>query len=221
MIEHINHVERKTGITITRLKPEKPFSYWMFEREIIARKGPMKGKVHRIGNGWPSPMRRWCTRLKVNAIDKYMKGMDCVFFIGYAYDEMDRQFSANSKKGEKRFPLIENKITEKDALKYCYNLGYSWSGLYNHFNRVSCFCCPLQRLKELRTLRSEYPGLWKKMLDWDEKISINSKHNRGFRGYDTVHDLDKRFAEEDVINSAQADLFAPDEIQGLVYGGSK
>jgi hypothetical protein len=31
------------------------------------------------------------------------------------------------------------------------------------------------------------------MLDWDSK---RPEHNRGFRGYDTVRDLDVRFAKE-------------------------
>jgi 3'-phosphoadenosine 5'-phosphosulfate sulfotransferase (PAPS reductase)/FAD synthetase len=199
MIEHINHVERKTGITITRLKPEKPFSYWMFEREIIARKGPMKGKVHRIGNGWPSPMRRWCTRQKIAEIDRYLKqfGNKFTFFIGYAYDEMERQFRIKSGKYKRRFPLIEMGITEADALKICIDHGFHWGGLYNYFSRVSCFCCPLQKLGDLRTLRKHFPDLWEKMMEWDSAIQETSGHNRGFRDYDTVHDLDLRFSAED------------------------
>ncbi len=70
MYDHWKKFEEYTGLKITVLKPEKSFTYWMFEREVVARKGPMKGKVHRIGNGWPSPMRRWCTRQKVGGIKK-------------------------------------------------------------------------------------------------------------------------------------------------------
>jgi hypothetical protein len=82
---------------------------------------------------------------------------------------------------------------ESDALQYCRNLGFSWGGLYDHFPRVSCFCCPLQSLRELRKLRQHYPDLWALMLKWDKEMP----DNRGFKGYSTVHDLEARFAEED------------------------
>lgn len=203
MHEHVVKVEEFTGLEIVKLKPSKPFSYWMFEREVIARKGENKGKVHRIGNGWPSPMRRWCTRQKVAAIDAYIKGIeDVVSCIGYAADEAHRteakQINNKIEDGaEFRFPLIEWDVDEPAALKYCYERGFDWGGLYDHFRRVSCFCCPLQRLGELRTLRRHFPSEWATMLEWDAAISENSGHNRGFKMYDTVHDLEARFAEED------------------------
>jgi len=198
MLEHIDLVEQKTGIKITRLHPEKPFLYWMLDREVIARKGENKGKVHRIGNGWPSPMRRWCTRIKVDKINKHY-GANTVSFIGYAKDEEERQYRTTGMKYSKKYPLIDYGVTEAEALEMCKELGYHWGGLYDSFKRVSCFCCPLQGINELRTLRRDYPELWGKMLLWDSKI----KNNRGFRDYDTVRDMEKRFSEEDYAESLQ------------------
>ncbi len=199
MADHVALVEKQTGIEITRLQPAQPFDYWMYERQIVARKGPMLGKVHRIGNGWPSPMRRWCTRLKVNAIDNQLKewgAPDIVVCIGFAADEAERGGrSLDDRDYEKRFPLIEYGMTEADALEYCYNLGYDWDGLYEVFHRVSCFCCPLQSLAELRNLRTYFPELWARMLEMDSRIP---GHNAGFHHYDTVHDLEDRFAEEEI-----------------------
>jgi len=151
------------------------------------------GEVYRTGNGWPSPSRRWCTREKVNTIKYFSKPIpNPVQCVGYAADETHR---GNPRaKALYRFPLQEYNITEAQALQYCYDKGYNWGGLYNHFRRVSCFCCPLQRLGELRTLRKHFPELWNKMLEMDK---ANPKYNLGFRGYKTVHDLDKRFAKED------------------------
>lgn len=200
MHEHLDKLEEYTGVGIVRLKPEKPFSYWLFERPVVARKGPKKGKVHRIGNGWPSPSRRWCTRQKVDALEKYKKTVSFpVQCIGYAADETKRAEAKmlNAKKGKGfryRFPLIEWGVAEPNALAYCQKRGFDWGGLYNYFRRVSCFCCPLQRIKELRTLRVHFPEQWATMLKWDASIP---NHNRGFRDYSTVHDLDARFAEED------------------------
>ena len=86
---------------------------------------------------------------------------------------------------DKIFPLIEWEWTESDCLKYCYKHGYDWEGLYNHFRRVSCFCCPLQRIDDYRNIRKHYYQLWRRMLDMDER---NPSKDRGFYKYKTVKD---------------------------------
>lgn len=68
-------------------------------------------------------------------------------------------------------------------------------GVYDHFDRVSCFCCPLQGLKELRSLRAHYPDLWRTMLDWEKRMDQTQLIR--FKGEASVHDLERRFAEED------------------------
>lgn len=194
MYPHIERLEKYTGVRIWRLHPVMPFDYWMTARPIVAMKGPDRGKINRIGYGWPSPSRRWCTRLKVDAIARYSGPIqDAVQCVGYAADEADRNFL---DKVIKRFPLIEYGITEADALKICYRHGFDWDGLYEHFSRVSCFCCPLKSLKELRTLRKHFPGLWKRMLEMERNI-VPFEGRRGFKDWKSVADLDRRFAEED------------------------
>lgn len=159
MIGHIDLLERRTGIEIVHLKPKRSFEYWMIERPLKDRRG----------YSWPSPIRRWCTREKFAAINKYTNQfkpyIEC---IGYALDENERTSKEIVKRRDNlRFPLIEWGITELKALNYCFVKGYDWGGLYDHFDRVSCFCCPLQRIGELRNLRIHYPELWKRMLDMD------------------------------------------------------
>jgi len=196
MFDHIERVEANTGLRITRLRPEKPFTYWMFERPIVARKGPNKGQVHRIGNGWPSPTRRWCTKIKTTAIEKHIaRWPDPVTCIGFAVDEVHRTRTKTQRNGKhpKRYPLIEYDVDEVEALRYCRVLGYDWGGLYDVFSRVSCYCCPLQRIGELRRLRRHRPDQWQAMLKMDR---MAPGHNRGFKGYDTVHDLEERFRKE-------------------------
>ncbi len=210
MHTHLDQLEAMVDVPIVRLVPERSFDYWMFERPVIARKGPLKGKVHRTGNGWPSPMRRWCTRQKVDAIKSYVKAIPGVVqCIGFAVDEPKRyeNVSASMEKHapNRRFPLVEYGITEAQALSYCKDKGFEWGGLYDLFDRVSCFCCPLQRLSELRKLRAHFPELWGRMLKMDAKMP---GHNRGFRDYATVHDLERRFAGEDRQEEKQLKLFA-------------
>jgi len=193
MYEHIEKFEQFMGRKVTILHPKLSFNHWMLDRKIVARKGDMKGKVHRIGNGWPSPSRRWCTREKVDTIDRYAG--KAVRYIGYAADEAHRTdaYCLKRKRYEVIYPLIEWDMSESDCLAYCKERGFDWCGLYDLFPRVSCFCCPLQRIGQLRKLRKYFSDLWAKMLEWDSQI----ESKRGFRGYDTVHDLDMRFAAED------------------------
>ncbi len=200
MHAHIDEVEQKTGLKIIRLTHAQGFDYWLSSRQVRTKTDRFdqagnlthrKGDIFRIGNGWPSPSRRWCTREKVNYIKRYQRTVEgCIPCIGYAADEVHR-----CKPGSHRYPLIEYGITEKQAIKYCRDLGYSWGGLYDIFDRLSCWCCPLQSLPDLRALRKHRPELWSTLLKMDAKIT-STNHNRGFYGYKTVADLEHRFSIE-------------------------
>ena len=68
---------------------------------------------------------------------------------------------------------------------------YDWGGLYRLFDRVSCWCCPLQGLEELRTLRREFPELWERLLEWEAQTW------RNFRKDFSVQELEIRFRFEE------------------------
>lgn len=165
MYEHIEkvkkYIKQKHNKEITVLKAEKSFDYYMFEH--IKTKGKNKGQQ---GYGWANMLCRWCTsELKNKVIDKHLKQYKeegYIEYIGIAYDEQNRI-------KDKCYPLIEWQMTEKDCLQYCYNKGFNWEGLYEHFDRLSCWCCPLKNLKELETLYKYYPDLWQELKEMDMK----------------------------------------------------
>ena len=197
MLEHIEklktYVWDKYQLKIWTLHPRLPFEYLLLHKHIKSRKGDNKGEFHRNGTGWPAMMRRWCTSQKTDTLNYYAKFVqNACSCVGYAKDEENRKF--HDEKIRHRFPLVEWGITEAQALEYCYGKGFDWDGLYNHFSRVSCFCCPLQKLSELKKIRLYFPVLWNKMLEWD---AAQPSHNQGFYGTKSVHALDRRFAEED------------------------
>ena len=64
-------------------------------------------------------------------------------------------------------------------------------GLYEIFHRVSCWCCPLQSLDELRKLRKHFPDLWEKLLDMEHRTWGT------FKDRYTVDQLEIRFAFEE------------------------
>lgn len=182
MVAHIERLEVDAGIEVTRLRPGRPFDWWMLSR--VRSRGPRKGEA---GYGWPRPNARWCTKIKTDAIDRHIKaragGRQVVQYVGIAADEASRC------KGL-RYPLVEWGVTEGEALAHCRARGYDWGGLYGLFDRVSCWCCPLQSLDELRALRRGFPDLWSRLLDMDER-SPND-----FRVGWPAARLEERFANE-------------------------
>ena len=185
MYKYIDKVEKFIGREILRLKAEKSYDYWMFDH--VKTKGKHIGEC---GYGWATMGIRWCTStLKKRVADKFIKSLndDCTEFIGIAFDEPKRHAKI---KPNVVHPLYDWRITEADALKYCYAKGFDWDGLYEHFDRLSCWCCPLKNLQELRMLYKHHPQLWQELKDMDNR-AINQ-----FRADYSVEDLERRFESE-------------------------
>lgn len=177
MEKHIEKVEKYICRKITKLKSQKSFEYYMFEHERI--RGKNKGKK---GYSWPYLFSRWCTtKLKTEVSNRYLKQnynpKEVILYQGIAVDEPKRLKSnaKNALGSEIRYPLAEWNMTEKDALNYCKDKGFDWGGLYEKFDRVSCWCCPLQSLKSLRVLYNDFPELWQKLKDWDSRTYLPFK----------------------------------------------
>ena len=187
MYEHIDKLEQYLQFPITRLKPPHSFEYLFYEYAPPRKNPALEGLS---GLSWPGPQCRWCTaRLKTRIIDRYLrelkKEFEVVQYIGIAADEQERV-------REFQYPLVEWEMAEADCLAYCRARGFDWGGLYDLFRRVSCWCCPLQPLSELRTLRKHFPELW-------EKLRYMDAHTwRQFRADYSVEQLEQRFALEDV-----------------------
>lgn len=216
MYKHLEKLDeflyQNRGIHITTLQHPKGFEWMMFEEpktkpSTIERR--LRENVPLRGNGWPGIRVRWCTgQLKTHLINKKvneLKGQyNALHYVGIAYDEQKR-----CKK--EIYPLVEWGITEAEALKICYERGFDFGGLYEIYHRASCWCCPFQRIGELRKLRKYHPELWSKMLDLDQRALEQFGHSPlgQFRQNWTVKQLDKRFEREE-----QSNLLLTKEILG-------
>lgn len=186
MYRHIDKLEKYIGRPITRLKSQQSFEYLFYEH-TPKRKNPALEQYK--GFSWGGPRNRWCTAmLKTRIVSKYLKELkkeyEVIQYLGIASDEPNRIH-------EHRYPLVEWGMTEADCLAYCKERGFDWDGLYDLFGRVSCWCCPLQPLGELRKLRTHFPELW-------EKLRYMDLHTwRTFRKGYTVEQLETRFAFEE------------------------
>lgn len=183
MYAHIQKVQTLIPVKIEIVKID--FDYWFAEH--IKTKGKRKGEK---GYGFPDFRNRWCTALKRDSIKKIIP-KEATQYHGIAFDEKHRT-KRNEKHRTKRirYPLVEWGVSEKQALEYCYAKGLDWAGLYEKFLRVSCWCCPLSRIGELRVLYNEFPLLWKELEEMEKKSF------RSFRSDYSVKDLSDRFANE-------------------------
>ncbi len=195
MVEHIDRLEQiftEAGIRFTRIKNPNSFEYYMFDY----RKQRDNPNVPQIGHGWPTFRIRWCTSyLKTDLVSKYMNQLRLKYnvfqLIGLAADEGERIERRNNQEDGHIHPLMDWGWTEADCLKYCYDRGFDWGGLYEMFHRVSCWCCPLKSLEELRVLRKNFPDLWARLAEMDRR-AWNS-----FKPRYSVDDLEVRFAFEE------------------------
>lgn len=190
-IEKVKKVVEDAGIKFTTLRSKKSFDYLMFEQ--TKTRGNLTDK---IGRGWANPRVRWCTgELKRDVITKYFKTLKLthhvIHYVGIAADEEYRLERKNNQNEDHRHPLVEWGWDEKTCLEYCYSKGYDWEGLYEIFNRVSCWCCPLRGIGELRKLRTHFPDLWDELKDMDKRAWNQFQYRY------SVEDLEKRFEFEE------------------------
>jgi len=194
MYEHIEKVQ--TMIEPLKIEIVKiGFDYWFGEH--VKTRGKRKFDK---GYGWPDMRNRWCTALKRECygtvcaskpFDIRKRGglknipYSVTEFHGIAFDEKER--TLNNKGRNIQYPLVEWEITEKQALEYCYSKGLDWGGLYEKFHRVSCWCCPLSRIGELKILYNDFPELWQELIEMDKKSF------RKFRPDYSVDDLSRKF----------------------------
>lgn len=148
-----------------------------------------------VGFGWPSIPVRWCTHhLKDDPRQKFFNELkqeyNIIHYVGLAADEEKRIQRKGNQRSDLHYPLVDWGMTEADCLKYCYEKGFDWDGLYEQMDRVSCWCCPFKTLKELRNLYENYPDLWKELKRLDDKTW--NKYRRDF----SVWQLEYRFEFE-------------------------
>ena len=98
-----------------------------------------------------------------------------------------------------QYPLVDWKITEAEALKICYDRGFDFGGLYEIYHRASCWCCPFQRIDELRKLRQHHPELWKHLREMDNRAleQFGPGPLGQFKKDWTVQRLEERFFQEE------------------------
>lgn len=195
--DKIKPLLQEKGIKFTELKYETSFEYNFCEKEVKKRNGDIQH-----GYGWCGGLRRWGTTFKNRVISNYYKTIDkeIVEYIGIAADEIER--IPRAIENGKVLPLVDLGYAEKDCLEYCRSLGYCWQegdiDLYDVMDRVSCWCCRNNNLKELRAMYHLLPQYWERLKELQEKCPYSYKEykKQGIK-YGSVQELEYRFQCED------------------------
>lgn len=141
--------------------------------------------------GFPMLVGPWCnSRLKVRPIQKWQKLLgEYTSIIGIAADEVKRINRVTSK--NTIMPLVDCGIMEPEAFDICKKADLLSPAYSNGRKRLGCWFCHNQRVGELRRLRSEYPKLWKRLLDMEPDSFRTFKPGRTLTYYE------RRFSDED------------------------
>ena len=194
MYEHIEKCKKiceEHGIKFVTLRPDKSFDYLMFDYVFTKRNG-----AKQVGRSWCGGVCRWGTQEKLKLLDKYAEqNKGSIVYIGIAADETERLEKERAE--YKRFPLAELGIIEAECLQGCYEAGFTWGGMYEYLDRLSCKFCKNKNLKELRNIRKHYPDVWEELKDYQRRT------DRPYKGEGkSVFDLEKRFEFEDERTAA-------------------
>lgn len=188
MIDKMKIFLKEKGIKFTKLTLDKDFDFYMFDHE------KRNGKK---GYGWCGGVARWGTSFKQQLFNKYIKNEygyeNVINYEGIAFDEPDRINKNKGAKIKKKYYLFENEITEKEALSICYESGFHFKGLYEHMDRVSCWLCQNNNLKELYFIWRYKPHMWKELKERNDKIvKLGNPSYRSKEQY-SFENLEKRF----------------------------
>ena len=135
-------------------------------------KGADKGGIM----GFPYFIPRMCT-FKNFSKERALHRCDVGYYdyedIGIAYDEEKCQSQLNKKM---RSILVENRITEKQALKIC-KINDLLSPLYQHYSRDGCALCPNAPKREREQWFKEFPEAVPLVKGLQDKVKAEKPEN--------------------------------------------
>ena len=126
-------------------------------------RGKNKGRVR----GFPLKLgMSWCTReLKVYEVDRYLRNIPHIRYLGIAVDEKKRiRDDPNII-----YPLVEAQMTEADCLQWIKDNDL-YNPLYDYFSRLGCWLCPKQTKSSVFSLIENFPDLWQKLKEEEARV---------------------------------------------------
>ena len=179
------------GLKIERINADRTWDDWFFGKITSgAGEGSVRGAPLKAYPCW------WSREAKVKPLNKAAKemgklGTEVICYHGIAYDEKHRMAKDHMKKGY-RYPLIDWKWTEQDALAYLDHLGLGLI-LYEAFNRLGCFHCPKQPPSSWFHVWKNYPKEWEIALHYDRESIRLTPNSTGMYQPMALDEMESRF----------------------------
>jgi 3'-phosphoadenosine 5'-phosphosulfate sulfotransferase (PAPS reductase)/FAD synthetase len=203
-VRFVKRLCREYSIPLKVIRPDKPFTYYVFEKPI--ERGKYRG---RKGYGVPTCVRnqRWCCKvLKRDPTYRFLReeyaGEKIELITGYSLGEEHRlKKSLFSEEYGRRFglkvttlaPLIDMGWDDATCYEFCRRTGVL-NPLYRFFPRFGCRFCPCYTIPQWRTLYFHFPKYFEQAVRL-EKRSIRL-YGRTFRSDYTLAELAERFERE-------------------------
>lgn len=170
------------GYKVVVLKTSDTWDQWFYGKST-------RGKSKGLKRGFPLTCYAcwWTRQAKVIPLEKYMKGH--IRLIGYTSNEksssrksITKRYIENGYIDEKnkdfKYPLIEWNVTEEDCMKYCDDRGLL-NPLYKYFDRLGCYLCPKQNIKNLKILCIHFPTLWDELKEYTKSTTSEGFVSQG------------------------------------------
>lgn len=196
MYDYLDKVEtffkRKYNKEITRLKPKKTYSHYIYRTLSRGDRVGMTAGLPNASAGFCEwrrdskimPFERWASKIGEHKI-----------YIGITKDETHRCDRTKNF----LYPLVDDfHFSERDCLEYLVSEDME-NPLYRHFNRTGCKKCQYQSDMDWYMIWKHYPDVWQEIEDYESNVSLleNVVNKHWFTNFRTCLDMEKIFIEKE------------------------
>lgn len=174
-------------------------------------------------DGKGAPLRRQCTsHYKIEPMNRRIrelfgakkgqrlpKGSNAIVWMGISTDESYRMKPSDQWWIERRWPLIEARMSRWDCLQWMMRNGYPQPP------RSACTFCPYHSDNEWRRLRDEQPD------DWADAIKVDAAIRQGFKTIQGTNATKQLYVHRSLVPLPDVDLSTPEDRGQLSIFGNE
>jgi 3'-phosphoadenosine 5'-phosphosulfate sulfotransferase (PAPS reductase)/FAD synthetase len=182
--EFLTRLETALGKPIARLNSERGFDHW-----LQVYQGTL-----------PSPQVRWCTKnLKIKPLEAWLGDDPAISYVAIRADENRLGYISTKPNISTTFPFREDGIDKEGVMRILEESGVGLPDYYQWRTRSGCYFCFFQRKHEWVGLAERHPDLFKKAVEYEDKIDYQATAMQGrtytWSGGESLRELIARRAE--------------------------
>ncbi|MBN7441385.1 phosphoadenosine phosphosulfate reductase family protein [Mycobacteroides abscessus subsp. abscessus] len=162
--EFLSRLETALGKPIARLNSERGFDHW-----LQVYQGTL-----------PSAQIRWCTKnLKIRPLEAWLGDTPAVSYVAIRADENRLGYVSTKPNIRTTFPFREDGIDKAGVMRILDESGVGLPDYYEWRTRSGCYFCFFQRKHEWVGLADRHPDLFKKALEYEDKVNFQATATQG------------------------------------------